>query len=205
MRQILEKVGRTNRMTSGATADGQYWRQVPKVNILSRDNSQSSNSQFIRILLFILLLAAVFAIFTQNRVIGAAEENIENGQSEFQFVERQLSSAESEVDPIKAQIQSLKNQRKSAGAEFRLVTADLIDWHEALGALLGIQAAGVIFSSVSTSAGGEVILEGRAADSGTISQLPAEFNAVSDILDFQGIQWDTGFVPPTFTASFKVR
>ena len=170
MRQILEKVGRTNRMTSGATADGQYWRQVPKVNILSRDNSQSSNSQFIRILLFILLLAAVFAIFTQNRVIGAAEENIENGQSEFQ-----------------------------------LVTADSIDWHEALGALLGIQAAGVIFSSVSTSAGGEVILEGRAADSGTISQLPAEFNAVSDILDFQGIQWDTGFVPPTFTASFKVR
>ena len=205
MRQILERVGRTNRMTSGAEVDGQYWRQVPKVNILSRESPPSSKSQFTRILLIILLLAAVFAIYIQNRVIGAAEENIESGQSQLRSVQRQLSAAESEVDPVKAQIQSLKNQRKAAGDEFQLVTTGLIDWHEALGALLGIQAAGVTFSSVSTSPGGEVILEGQATDSGAISQLPAEFNAVSDILDFKGIQWDTGFIPPTFVATFKVR
>lgn len=192
-------------MTSGTTADGQYWRQVPKVNFLSRQASRSSNSQVIRVLLIILLLAAVFAIFTQNREIGTAEENIESGQSQLKSVQRQLSAAESEVDPVKVQIISLRNQRKGAGEDFQRVTASLIDWHEALGALLGIQATGVIFSSVSTSPGGEVILEGQAAGSGTISQLPAEFNGVSDILDFQGIQWDTGFVPPTFIASFKVR
>lgn len=205
MRQLLERVGRSNRTTSGATADGEYWRQVPKVNILSRASTGGYNSPFVRVLLIILLLAAVFAVFTQNRVIGAAEAEIEIGQFDLQSVQRQLSAAESEVEPIKAQIQGLKQQRAGAGAEFQLITKGLIDWHQALRALLEIQAAGVVFSSVTTSPAGAVILEGRASDSATISQLPAEFNAVSDILDFQGIQWDTAFVPPTFTATFRVR
>ena len=205
MRRFLESVGRTNRMTSGATADGQYWRQVPKVNILSREHSRSTNSQFIRALLVVVLLAAIFVVWNQNRNIEAAEENIEIGQSELKSVQRQLSAAESEVEPVKAQIQDLKNQRKGAGEEYQLVTTGLIDWHDALGALLGIQAAGVVFDSVSTLPGGEVTLEGQAQDSSIISQLPAQFIAVSDILDFQGIQWDLSRVPPTFIASFKVR
>ena len=192
-------------MTSGAKVDGKYWRLVPKVNILSRESSRSSKSQFIRILLIVLLLAAIFAVFTQNRLIGALEENIDNGRNQLQEVKRQLSAAKSEVEPVIEEIQRLNAQRQNAAEEYDLVTDDLIDWHKAVGALLGIQAAGVVFSSVSTSPEGEVILEGAAADSGAISQLPAEFNAVSDILDFQGIQWDTKGVPPTFIASFQVR
>lgn len=192
-------------MTSGAKVDGKYWRLVPKVNILSREISRSSKSQFIRILLIVLLLAAIFAVFSQNRLIGALEENIDNGRNQLQEVKKQLSAAKSEVEPVIEEIQRLNARRQNAAEEYDLVTDGLIDWHKAVGALLGIQAAGVVFSSVSTSPEGEVILEGAAADSGAISQLPAEFNAVSDILDFQGIQWDTNVVPPTFIASFQVR
>ena len=192
-------------MTSGAVADGHYWRQVPKVNILSLEPSAGSNSLFIRALLIILLAAAIFAIWSQNRKIEAAEGNIGKGQSQLQAVQRQLSAAKAEVEPINTEIQSLKNQRKTADEEFQLVTTGLIDWRQALGALLGIQAVGVTFDSVTTLPGGEVTLAGQAKDPDVISQLPAEFNGVSDILEFQGIQWNTSRVPPTFIASFKVR
>ncbi len=205
MRRLLEKAGIANGKTSGAMADGMYWRQVPRVNILSLEPSHGANSLLIRGLLIILLAAAIFAIWAENRKIEAVEGNMGEGQNQLQAIQRQLSEAELEVEPIKAEIQGLRNQRKTAGEEYQLVTTGLINWRQAIEALLGIQAAGVTFDSVTTLPGGEVTLAGKAQDSDVISQLPAEFNGVSGILDFQGIQWDTSRVPPTFIASFKVR
>lgn len=205
MRQLLERAGVNNGKASGPTADGQYWRQIPKVNILSLEPARGANTRLIRGLLIILLAAAVFAIWAENRTIEAAEENISKGQSQLQAVQRQLLAAESVVEPIKAEIQSLRNQRKTTGEEYQLVTGGLIDWRQAIEALLGIQAAGVTFDSVTTLPGGEVALAGQAQDPNVTSQFPAEFNSVSGILDFQGIQWDTSRLPHTFIASFKVK
>ena len=189
----------------GQGAGGEYWRQVPKVNILVQQRASHQSSVLLRVFLILLFLFLAFIMQSQFRLRAQAEADIENGVAHIQSAQRQLDNAQSEMEPIRAQISALKRRRQAAGNQNRQVTSGLIDWHAAMSALLGIQAEGISFTSITTQPDGVVSLSGDAPALGAMSNLPAQFSVVSDILNFQGIKWDLGRDPPTFIATFAVQ
>lgn len=160
--------------------------------------------QALRVALVLVFLIAGFVIQSQYRSRGQAEAAIEIGNAEIQAVQRQLIDAQSDIDPIKNQINEIKSKRQGSGGDYELVTAGFINWPVALTALLEIKAEGLTFTSLTTPGEGKVKLSGEATGERTISQLPAKFNAIPNILDFQGIQWNLTREVPTFIAEFTV-
>jgi Tfp pilus assembly protein PilN len=162
----------------------------------------------LRWLLVLVLLVAAFQVQDRYRDKAEAAHGIETTKARLQVTQREVTTVQQELEPLRTQISQLQQQRearKQAAQAYQGVTSGLERWHAALSPLFGPEAPGVRFESVTTRTGGEVVLKGVVTEREAVAKLQTQFKDVAAILDLQSIEWKAGGTAFTFTAAFKVR
>ena len=185
-------------------AQEQYWRLVPKVNVLSSQRRIPQRSLILRGLLVVIILLGLFLLWNQRSTRSDVDDRVAAKTGELRGLQRELTAKQQGVDALRSRISELKGQQTSSEQAFRLITASNIDWFSALTSLFESQSIGVAFGSVSVEPGGHVLLGGVATEEGSMSSLPSQL-ATIETLDFQSIRWEPASEPPAFSATFRVR
>lgn len=198
---------------------GQHWRRVPNINLLPSRRRAPGKTLMVRGLLVLILLVAAFQVQARYRDKAAAAHGIETTKTRLQAIQREKTTVEEaiqrevtpvqqELEPLRTQMSQLQQQRearKQANQVYQGITSGLERWHSALPALFGPEAPGVRFESVTTQAGGEVVIKGVVTEREAVAKLQTQFRDMASTLDLQGIEWKAGSAAFTFTAAFKVR
>ena len=86
-----------------------------------------------------------------------------------------------------------------------LVSGSEIDWFAALGAVFEAEIAGILFESVSTNPGAQLVtVAGSATSTEARNGLLPRFNRISHPLAFKNLNWEGDAEGSTFTATFAV-
>ena len=182
-------------------AEDRHWQKVPKVNVLPGRRQAPPKDIVLRALLAMVVLVGLYLVWSQWDTRGDIDDRIAEKTSEFQQLQRNLARQRQGLEGLHVQINELVQQQEAID----LVTAGSIDWYASVTSLFGAEASGVRFESVTADKDGRVLLGGLATEPGSKSSLPTQFNRISSILDFQGIEWTEDSEPTTFSATFQVR
>lgn len=208
MRQLLERYTSKRGAPGVGRSTDQHWRRVPRINILPSQRRTPGKTLMVRGLLVLILLVAAFQAYERYRDKAAAAHGIETAKARLQATQREVTAVQQELEPLRTQINQLQQQRearKQANQAYQGVTSSLDRWHSGLATLFGPEAPGVRFESVTTQAGGEVVLKGVVTEQEAVAKLQTQFRDTASTLDLQSIEWKAGGAAFTFTATFKVR
>ena len=187
-------------------AEEQYWRQVPKINVLQTRRGVPQRTLIFRGLIVLIVLVGAFLIFTQRSTKADIDALVLEKTAEIQTLQTQLNRQRQGITQLQVQINDLNAQREDINLAIQTIASNNIDWFTALDALFSAQTSGVTFDSATAeTARAGLLVGGLAQDEGFKASLPTQFSNISQELDFQSIVWTEDISPPAFTAAFKVN
>ncbi len=189
---------------AGLDPRGEYWRRVPRINVLPQ-RRRTVSAALVRSLvlaLFVAILAYAVQIQYQNR--SDVDDEIKLAQLQLDSAKLQVDQLQQQTEPIQTEISVLKREHEAAVQAYQELTAGNINWHGAVESLLLDEISEVILNAILADPAGALTLVGISTDPDTRAKLPNQLQAISEGVDFQGIQWRPESDPPEFTSTFKI-
>lgn len=189
---------------AGIDPRGEYWRRVPRINVLPQRRGTVSTALIRRLvlLLFVAILAYAVQVQYQNR--SDVDDEIKRDQVQLDSAQLQLAEIQQRTEPIQTEISMLKREQEAAVQTYQEITAGNIRWHSAVESLLLDEVFEVTLNAILADPAGALTLVGVTTNPDIRAQLPSRLQAISETVDFQGIQWTPETDPPEFTSTFKI-
>ena len=195
---------RSRRGKKASGAQVRHWRLVPTVGVLPAESRRLPPNFLLRSLLVVAI--GLLALLGGARYLdwNNFDDRALAAQTRTASVNRQLTTRQSEIEPLQTQINLLALELESAETIYQLATEGQADWFAAMSGLFDISVSGVEFLSGTIDSNGKIALVGVATDADAIASLPTQLSQLAGVVDLQGIQWDAEVSPPRFSAEFQV-
>ena len=205
MTQLLRGYLSGNRGSAKFGLLGNEWRRVPKIDLLPPKGRGPIGTLLV---VAMVLLLAVEAVLLWNLLSALSDAQAPKDQRARALltVERQLATAETEVQRLNAEKDQLQRGRGNVDEAQEELASAHMDWGTVLTAIFEAEIPGILFDSVITAPGaGGVGVVGTAENIEAIVSFQARIGDRADILDLQNLQWKEVDASLSFSAEFTVR
>ncbi|MBI2908382.1 MAG: hypothetical protein HYX92_12100 [Chloroflexi bacterium] len=176
----------------------EYFRSVPKINVLPREPRGAPPLLATRGALALALLAAAFLFQSSYQSKSAAEAAITSAETEARRVQQLLSVEQREVENIRAQLGEIKPPPPETGP------LD-VKWSEALSSLLDRGAPGVRFRAIEGKLGGEITVAVEAADARSLARFQVDLLEKNSLLETRNLSWQATKDSVILIATMRVK
>ena len=204
MRQLLKRGPTAAETATSGASPAKHWQRVPKINLVSPQRGAPVG--LLAKGIAVLLVVEIIVLAVVYRDLGAKRATVDEEGPRAAAVESQLSTKEQELEDLYTRRDEIVEGHQSLERAAEAVKSGQVEWGASLAALLGEEAPGVRFESVTAvPETGEVNVVGILEDENSLVMLDAHIEAVSDILEWKSSNVAQTDASLEFTATFGVR
>ena len=181
-----------------------YWRRVPRINMLPRSGQAGGTRGAFRVVPAAVILAEVIFLALQLQARSSDEAATETAKKQLPQVQANIASAQSDLEAVQTQLDEAKKGVEAAMNAYAQATGGRTNWYPGAVALLNMQTEGVRFDAIAAKPGGEIALDGVAADLAALTRFQSKLKEASQFLRLQNISFDTTGSSLKFAATLKV-
>ena len=179
------------------------WREVPRVDVLVREQA-SPGRRLMRVALLALLLGATYLAGSLYLEGETVQRDLEHAGTQLESAQEELASRSNQAEQLQAQLADLQQRQQKTEQERQQLNAAKIQWQPVLAALEALLGEEEQFESLEGGAGGELTLVATIADEQALARLQGSLQDPGQPFTVQTADWQRDSGHLTLTATLQV-